>query len=218
VLLLASFATSGCFLLQDDSAEEEECPDATTELDQDGTFELVRSGKEIEVAPIIATVEGATSGVLEWAQVGRSTDLTLTIAADPERPVTVFGDCDTYSGIDIPAHLELTSADRVLAERFVGQVALDQRGRVIGYLTLVVPAERLRLESVLPPSFVMSSQSYWNLWITLELGPEGELPVSAATLVLSSSPYAYGSFPTATTGTETVQSLTLGRATFGAAR
>lgn len=141
---------------------------------------------------------------------------TLTIAADTEQPVTVFGDCATYSGIDIPAHLELTSADGVLSERFGGRVALDHGGRVVGTLTLVVPAERLQLESVLPPSFVLSSPSYWNLWITLELGPEGELPVSAATLVLSNSPYGYGSYPSATVGAEAVQSLTLGRATFGA--
>ncbi len=215
-LVLASLGPGGCYLLPDDSAADEECRAATTTLAHDGVFELERSGKQIEVAPIIATIEGTTSGVLQWTQVGRSTDLTLTIAADPEQPVTVFGDCDTYSGIDIPAHLELTSADGVLAERFVGQVSLDRQGRVIGGLSLAVLADRLQLESVLPSGFVLSSPSSWTLVVSLELGSELELPVSAATFTLSNWPNRNPSSPSTTTGTETIQSLTLGRATFGA--
>jgi hypothetical protein len=175
-LVLASLGPGGCYLLPDDSADDEECRDATTTLAHDGVFELERSGKQIEVAPIIATIEGTTSGVLQWTQVGRSTDLTLTIAADPEQPVTVFGDCDTYSGIDIPAHLELTSADGVLAERFVGQVSLDRQGRVIGGPLARRSADRLQLESVLPSGFVRARRAAGPSWFPWSSDPNWSCP------------------------------------------
>lgn len=207
-LVPGSILATGCLFSPDDSSEEAECLDATTELPHDGTFELEGTGQRIELGPIVAGVEGRTSGVLEWSQVGRSTDVTLTIEADAGERVTVFGDCDTYRGIDIPAHLELTSADGVLADRFGGHVSLDEAGRVIGSPVLDVPIVVSQLQSVLPAGFGTTPDTDWHLRITPELGPEEELPFVAATIVLT----------TGWTGSDPVQSVTLGVATFGGTR
>jgi len=175
-------------------------------VEADTVFASARTGETIDVASHLRSVFQTLSGRLQWVQVAQISEVTLATTPDENKSITLYY-CGEYLGMDVPAHITITTADGWLNQVFTGQFGLSKLDRLDDTtMNISLPSGALRIDQVIAPGLQTSDNSDWSVVLELSVGADGSLPFESATLQAER--------PKSDAGVNT--RLTLGLANFGA--